>query len=479
MSSLVRPLLCTGVISDCPLVFGPTALASVFDSPYISGGYYSQGLLDAETPDGTAAGSFAPGVSHVTLEINTGTTKMAASKHRGLENGKVNFLLMILAVLSCYVLPVEVSAINIKTGDMWVTDNAGAVDNGRILKITPAGVSTVAVTAADIDAARTVAGDTFPEGMGARFTDNDIVFDAFGNFYFTESVSDGLFRLNQNNQLVQLVKESDISAKTQETSASPQCIAPSSGTQLYVTDNKSDSILSINRITGEVEILVSELELESALGVEDIDLDGGIALSPDETTLYVVNDEDPDLLIAIDISGSTPAISQLAVETEFPGGDADLDHFITTAANGDILVVDDYNDRIARVSSEDGTVTVFLSESTIETVLGTDVDPWAGIDFDLEGNFFMAQSEDPDAILKWLVDDLGAGTIHTNSGSIFASEPTILADIGDPMGQTNFLGGFTFVPVIVPDPTIPEPGTILLLGLGVCGAVARRRSRCT
>ena len=47
------------------------------------------------------------------------------------------------------------------------------------------------------------------------------------------------------------------------------------------------------------------------------------------------------------------------------------------------------------------------------------------------------------------------------------------------MGQTNFLGGFTFVPVIVPDPTIPEPGTILLLGLDVWGAVARRRSRCT
>ncbi len=65
-----------------------------------------------------------------------------------------------------------------------------------------------------------------------------------------------------------------------------------------------------------------------------------------------------------------------------------------------ILVVDDDNDRIARVSPDDGTVTVFLSESTIETVLGTDVSPWAGIDFDLEGNFFMAQSTDPDAILK-------------------------------------------------------------------------------
>jgi len=478
MSFLFRPLLCPGVISDCPLVFGPTALASVFDFPYISGGDYSQGLLDAETPEGTDAGSLAPGVSHVTLEINTGTTKTAASKRRG-ENGVLKFLLVILAILSCYVLPVEVSAINIKTGDMWVTDNAGGVDNGRILKITPAGVATVAVSAADIDAARTVAGDTFPEGMGARFTDNDIVFDAFGNFYFTESVSDGLFRLNQNNQLVQLVKESDISAKTQETSASPQCIAPSSGTQLYVTDYKSDSILSINRITGEVEVLVSELELESALGVEDIDLDGGIALSPDERTLYVVNSEGNNSVIEIDIAGAMPVITQLADESDFPGGNADLYQFITTAPNGDILVVEEYVEQIIRVPASGPPLSVFLSESTIENLLGHDVDPTGGIDFDLDGNFFLAQSDAPDSILKWSAVDPLAGTIDINSGIIFKSEADILNDIGDPTGQVNFVGGFTFVPVIVPDPTIPEPGTILLLGLGVCGAVARRRSGCT
>lgn len=45
MSFLLRPLLCTGVISDCPLVFGPTALTSVFDFPYISGGYLLAGVV--------------------------------------------------------------------------------------------------------------------------------------------------------------------------------------------------------------------------------------------------------------------------------------------------------------------------------------------------------------------------------------------------------------------------------------------------
>ena len=102
------------------------------------------------------------------------------------------------------------------TGDMWRTDNAEGESSGRILRITPNGTASVAVTADDIYAVRNAAGDALPEGYGARFTDNDIVFDSFGNFYFTESLSDGVFRLNQSGQLVQLGKESDILAKTQE-----------------------------------------------------------------------------------------------------------------------------------------------------------------------------------------------------------------------------------------------------------------------
>ena len=413
-----------------------------------------------------------------------GTRKKAASRHCRPKNGGWNVLLVSLATLSCQVPLTEILGAPITTGDMWVTDNADAVDSGRILKITPAGVATVAVSAAEIDAARTVAGDVFSEGTGARFTDNDIVFDAYGNFYFTESVSDGLFRINQYGGLVQLVKESDITAKTQESGASPQCIAAGSGTQLYVTDNYSDSVLSINRITGEVEILVSEVELESALGVGDIDLDGGISLSPDETKLYVVNTDGNDSVIEIDISGTSPVITQLADESDFPGGVADLYEFITTAPNGDILVVEDYVEQIIRVPANGDPLSVFLSETIIEDVLGHDVDPTGGIDFDLDGNFFLAQSANEtghtDAILKWFADDPSLGTIDVNSGIVFIREAQILADIGDPSGEVDFVGGFTFVPVTQPDP-LPEPSSIAMLGLGatILGSVwyCRRRKQ--
>ena len=152
----------------------------------------------------------------------------------------------IIAVISAFFgTSPQLSAITM-TGDMWVTDNNGSSGDsysGQILRITPGGVSSVEVTAADITAARIVAGDTFDptEGEGARFTDNDIVFDAFGNFSFSESISDGIFRLNQNGDLVQLLKEPEILAKTKLvdstlSNARPENIAARSGVKLYITD---------------------------------------------------------------------------------------------------------------------------------------------------------------------------------------------------------------------------------------------------
>ena len=365
---------------------------------------------------------------------------------------------------------------------MWVVDNAEIEDDlvgesiGRILAITPEGGARVTVTATDIDNARIAANDTFPEGTGARFTDNDIVFDHYGNFYFTESVSDGLFRLNENTGLEQIVRESDIVAVTQLydpeiTSATPEKIAAGSGDSLYVTEAKLDAILEIDRVTGEVSVLVSQEDFTTALSTSKVQVNGGIALSPDETTLYVVNDYDDDSLIKIDISGPTPVITELVSEEDFPTQVTDKERFITTAPNGDIILVDEETEDIFRVTPE-GVVSIFLDEDDIEAILTSDdYDPTGGIDFDLDGNFFIAQSEPPSSIIKWTVDNKDLGTIDTNSGVVFADEDSIQSDLGLPDTTVEFLGGFTFVPVIQEDPrVIPEPTSIAiwaLLGVAV------------
>ena len=391
--------------------------------------------------------------------------------------------LLTAIIATTFFLPFEATAsLQITTGDMWVVDNAEIEDDlvgesiGRILAITPEGGARVTVTATDIDNARIAANDTFPEGTGARFTDNDIVFDHYGNFYFTESVSDGLFRLNENTGLEQIVRESDIVAVTQLydpeiTSAYPEKIAAGSGDSLYVTEAKLDAILEIDRVTGEVSVLVSQEDFTTALSTSKVQVNGGIALSPDETTLYVVNDYDDDSLIKIDISGPTPVITELVSEEDFPTQVTDKERFITTAPNGDIILVDEETEDIFRVTPE-GVVSIFLDEDDIEAILTSDdYDPTGGIDFDLDGNFFIAQSEPPSSIIKWTVDNKDLGTIDTNSGVVFADEDSIQSDLGLPDTTVEFLGGFTFVPVIQEDPrVIPEPTSIAiwaLLGVAV------------
>ena len=381
--------------------------------------------------------------------------------------------LFIVAIL----LPLETTAsLQITTGDMWVVDNAEGESTGRILAITPEGDARVTVTATDIDNARTAANDTFPEGTGVRFTDNDIVFDHYGNFYFTESVSDGLFRLNENTGLQQIVRESDIVAVTQLydseiISATPEKIAAGSGDSLYITELELDAILEIDRVTGEVSVLVSQEDFTTALSTSKVQVNGGIALSPDETTLYVVNDYGDDSLIKIDISGPTPVITELVGEEDFPTQVTDKERFITTAPNGDIILVDEETEDIFRVTPE-GVVSIFLDEDDIEAILTSDdYDPTGGIDFDLDGNFFIAQSEPPSSIIKWTVDNKDLGTIDTNSGVVFADEHSIQLDLELPDTTVEFLGGFTFVPVIQEDPrVIPEPTSIAvwaLLGVAV------------
>ena len=385
--------------------------------------------------------------------------------------------LLTAIIATTFFLPFEATAsLQITTGDMWVVDNAEGESTGRILAITPEGEARVTVTATDIDNARTAANDTFPEGTGVRFTDNDIVFDHYGNFYFTESVSDGLFRLNENTGLQQIVRESDIVAVTQLydseiISATPEKIAAGSGDSLYITEAELDAILEIDRVTGEVSVLVSQEDFTTALSTSKVQVNGGIALSPDETTLYVVNDYGDDSLIKINISGPTPVITELVSEEDFPTQVTDKERFITTAPNGDIILVDEETEDIFRVTPE-GVVSIFLDEDDIEAILTSDdYDPTGGIDFDLDGNFFIAQSDAPSSIIKWTVDNKDLGTIDTNSGVVFANEHSIQLDLELPDTTVEFLGGFTFVPVIQEDPkVIPEPTSIAiwaLLGVAV------------
>ena len=296
-----------------------------------------------------------------------------------------------------------------------------------VVKIEPDGTATVIATQAEILAAT--------GKSDADMDDRGIGVDSEGNVFFTEDDSDSILMVAADGSGVSVVaSEADIAAVTGESGADPKALAVGPDGTIYVSDDKSDSIIAVDPVTGVVSSVINEAALEAALGSSSIDLDGGIVTAADGT-IYAVSDGDPDAVFAIDPATGTAQV--LASGTPF----ADLDVYITLAPNGDLIVADDSGgDTIWRVDTADGSVSTFLSEAQLEAVVGQDVDLEGGIGFDSAGNFYVAE-ENTDTIYTWPALDPNAGTIDPAAGGVFVSK----AELTEVVGTTPDLeGGMTF-----------------------------------
>ncbi len=342
--------------------------------------------------------------------------------------------------------------------NLYVTDS----ENGLIYLVTPSKSVSVLVSEADITSAT--------GASEARFTDNGMFFDlATEKLYFTDSESDSILVRDSTGAVSVIATEADIFAVTgaqnadDEDAARPEHIILVGGS-LYVTDEISESLLKVNPTTGAVSVHTSDADFEGVSGIIDSEIEGGIAVSPDGKTLYVTSDEPPNTVFAVDVATGTPSV--------LASFGSDLDTFLTLAPNGDVIVADDdSSNSISRVTSG-GVVTAFLDESTISSVIGGGTpDLEGGIAFDEFGNFFLAE-EGTDGIYRWPVADLSFGTIDTTSGALFLSEVFASASLG--VASLDYEGGIAFGTI----GELPEPGTLLLLGVGLVGAIsARRRHR--
>ena len=296
-----------------------------------------------------------------------------------------------------------------------------------VVKIEPDGTATVIATQAEILAAT--------GQSDADMDDRGIGVDADGNVFFTEDDSDSILMVAADGSGVSVVaSEADIAAVTGESGADPKALAVGPDGTIYVSDDKSDSIIAIDPVTGVVSSVINEAALEAALGSSSIDLDGGIVTAADGT-IYAVSDGDPDAVFAIDPATGTAQV--LASGTPF----ADLDVYITLAPNGDLIVADDSGgDTIWRVDTTDGSVSTFLSEAQLEAVVGQDVDLEGGIGFDSAGNFYVAE-ENTDTVYTWPAVDPNEGTIDPAAGGVFVSKAELTAAVGS---TPDLEGGMTF-----------------------------------
>ncbi|PCJ40547.1 MAG: hypothetical protein COA81_08610 [Alphaproteobacteria bacterium] len=378
------------------------------------------------------------------------------SKNLGKVVGATVVFLGMMVSAPAWAVPVE--------RDLYVTDS----QSGNIFAITPTKAITILVSEADILAAT--------GATTARFTDNGVYYDqANDKLYFTDSESDAVLVWDGATGIVSVVASAaDIEAAVPgNDSASPEHITLRDG-MLYVTDPRSDTLLKIDAATGVVTVVTDEVTFEGvAPDGLDVDIESGIAVSPDGTKIYVAHDEDRSsdtagAIYEVDLLTGTPTL--LSDDSRF----SDLDVFLTLAPNGDIIIANDAGstgDQIFRVTPG-GVVSGFLSELELEGLVGGDVNLEGGIIFDDFGNFYVAE-ENTDNIYRWLVDDFSAGTIDVSSGALFVSENDVASLFG--LTGIDYEGGITFGRASIQH-DVPEPASMALLGFGLLGlGLARRR----
>ena len=311
-------------------------------------------------------------------------------------------------------------------GDMYVLSGDYG-DNVNILKVSADGSVEVIVTENEIEAAT---------GHGnADMADRGISVDDDGNVFFTDSTSDSiLMKPADGGDLQVLATRSDIEDITGSSGADPKALTVGADGNVYVSDDRSDSILRLDPTDGSLQQVVGKSALKDLPGISSVDLDGGIIAAPDGT-LYAASDGSPDAIFAI--NPTTGEASVVASGSPFN----DLDVFMTMAPNGDIIVADDHDaSTIYRVDPESGEVSVFLSEAEIEAVVGSNVDLEGGISFDADGNFYVAD-ENSDDIFVWNGYDAETGEMDPDSGSLFISESTMQTASGD---NIDLEGGIEF-----------------------------------
>ena len=302
------------------------------------------------------------------------------------------------------------------SGDLLLLDAAS--DN--VLRLTPDGLAAIFVSRAEI---LTVTGFS-----DVNFFDRGIAVDPRGDVYFSDAVSDTILKRASDGSLTVLTTVAQILAATGETFADPKALTVAGDGFLYVTEDAADSVLRVDPVTGAVTVQASRADLLAPPVVSSIDLDGGIAGSLVDGTVYQVSDVTPDVVFEIAPDGT---VSVLA--SGFPLSNPDV--FVTVAPDGDVMVADDGTITIHRVSTSGGGTTTFLSRTQIEAPLGGIADLEGGIAFDNSGNFYIAE-ENFDHVLRY-----EAGSL---AGSIYVSEAAMRAATGL---RPDLDGGIDVVPI--------------------------------
>ncbi|MCH2170290.1 hypothetical protein MK489_05880 [Myxococcota bacterium] len=220
------------------------------------------------------------------------------------------------------------------TGDLYVLEN----DCECVLAIDKSGNVSVLVSRDDLI---TLFG-LDPQLASLSSGEHGIATSESGAIYFgagyedpvTDDRLDSIVERSSDGTLSILTSSADILALTGGNETELNGLAFGIDGRLYTAESKSDSVLSIDPVTGTCSTLVDEASLKALIPESSIDLEPGIAT--DENYVYISSDGTPEILYRVSYGGVPeiftagpgtdpfnrfPFILALGVSDETTGGD--------------------------------------------------------------------------------------------------------------------------------------------------------------
>ncbi len=176
---------------------------------------------------------------------------------------RLTIVLSLLLVIGAFV-PTVLSA---APGDLFVQVDDTIVDRCSILRVTPTGVISEWVTSAAILAATGEA--------GCDFSDTGMAITRDGTLYFNDDTSDDILMVSPAGVVTVFVTEATLdAAATGDTADIDNGMALGSDGNLYAADENGDVVLKITVPGGVVTIEVTKAQITGATGESSADLEG-------------------------------------------------------------------------------------------------------------------------------------------------------------------------------------------------------------
>ena len=266
------------------------------------------------------------------------------------------------------------------------------------------------------------------------FDDTGLAVGNDGRVFFSEDESDNILVADPNGQTRTFVTDTVVNMLFPNTVDwdNGMDVNPVTGT-LVAADEDNEAIVEFPtnvaipiQDPALINILAVEADFEALIGVDNVDLEGGIAIDNQEN-IYIANDggdANLDSIFKLTPEGNLSILCTNADLLAAPGIGPDIDLDVGMAFDGNLFVADDGDcDCVLEIDPVTCDPQILITEAQIEAITGGNADLEGGVCIDTNMNLFLGDDgNSPEAsnIIKVPVANPVLASLHVSTAEIDA-----------------------------------------------------------